>query len=481
MMESPSSPIVVGPSLPDMATESSSAASLSTSTSPQTDLGSTSYFVWWKVLLLLWDLTGLITNGLGVDMLWHGVEVNHAVYALVLQDIGLCWASSLASWIFTWLFWGPGQDESWLTLYILCAAVPLTFHDWAWSSVAYLRSINITDNDSWLELDQEALRIKMSWVTWLETSLHLLIVGLTLHFTAFSAPVNTPAALPESVELNGQSDSSDLFYLGMVVVFATTAMSYLVALFYYLKILKFARQEAAERKAAIQAAEAAAASAASGAAAAAAENGSAQQQAANPVQPVQQQQQHVGAIFDDSDDDDDDLLDASESPNAKQESAVCLALKTMLAVAVTRFIALTLLACTDQLLLPGQASAKNKLAAVAAILCLTRHPCILAISVFNFGPIRNTVAIYAENLPDHLAGVLDPAMDWVHASLRLVSSRDDQRSIVEASHDEHNVNYNNASPTNPREARPNLVGQRDSAVSPADSNDSLNELPAVQC
>ena len=39
-----------------------------------------------KTVLVIMDCIGLIMNMLGVDMLWHGVEINHAVYALLLQD-----------------------------------------------------------------------------------------------------------------------------------------------------------------------------------------------------------------------------------------------------------------------------------------------------------------------------------------------------------------------------------------------------------
>ena len=47
------------------------------------------YLLFTKILLLLWDTIGLVINGLGIDFMWHGIEINHAVYSLVLQDIVL--------------------------------------------------------------------------------------------------------------------------------------------------------------------------------------------------------------------------------------------------------------------------------------------------------------------------------------------------------------------------------------------------------
>ena len=63
------------------------------------------YMLCMKVLLLLWDTLGLIVNGLGIDLMWHGIEINHAVYSLVLQDIVLCWLSSFLWCMLNWIWW----------------------------------------------------------------------------------------------------------------------------------------------------------------------------------------------------------------------------------------------------------------------------------------------------------------------------------------------------------------------------------------
>lgn len=109
---------------------------LSSSASEVNQLIGGEYF-WWKTFLLTWDFIGLLINGLGIDMLWHGVEVNHAVYALILQDICLAWISTLISSCVNWLVWA--DDCTWFRFHSVCGLVPILFHDWAWASVAYLR------------------------------------------------------------------------------------------------------------------------------------------------------------------------------------------------------------------------------------------------------------------------------------------------------------------------------------------------------
>ena len=63
------------------------------------------YILFTKIILLLWDVIGLVVNGLGIDLMWHGIEINHAVYSLVLQDIVLCWLSSLLWCSLNWIWW----------------------------------------------------------------------------------------------------------------------------------------------------------------------------------------------------------------------------------------------------------------------------------------------------------------------------------------------------------------------------------------
>lgn len=95
-----------------------------------------SYF-WWKLFLLLWDLLGLVVNGLGIDMLWHGVEVNHAVYFVILQDICLAFSTTMASELFNWILWS--DDLMWFRFHGFLSLLPFMFHNWAWASVASLR------------------------------------------------------------------------------------------------------------------------------------------------------------------------------------------------------------------------------------------------------------------------------------------------------------------------------------------------------
>ena len=62
------------------------------------------------------------------------------------------------------------------------------------------------------------------------------------------------------------------------------------------------------------------------------------------------------------------------------------------------------------------------------------------------------------------------------STFRASSPNDDQRSIVVESQEER------TSPVMNEGARLNMMGKRESATnSPSNSNDSLGELPAVQC
>ena len=63
------------------------------------------YLLFAKILLLVLDAIGLVVNGLGIDLMWSGIEINHAVYSLVLQDIVLCWLSSFLWFAFNWIWW----------------------------------------------------------------------------------------------------------------------------------------------------------------------------------------------------------------------------------------------------------------------------------------------------------------------------------------------------------------------------------------
>lgn len=94
-------------------------------------------YFWLKTTLLTWDFIGVLINGLGIDMLWHGVEINHAVYFVILQDMSIAFGSSVITEALNWLFWT--NDLSWFRAHCFLAFVPFTFHNWAWASVAHLR------------------------------------------------------------------------------------------------------------------------------------------------------------------------------------------------------------------------------------------------------------------------------------------------------------------------------------------------------
>ena len=223
----------------------------------------------------------IIFQGLGVDMLWHGVEINHAVYSLLLQDVVLCWASSLLWWIFNWWWWRR-YYVVWAQMYLLFCALPIVFHDTAWAAVAYLRWFNITDNDGWLQLDQSVLRLKWTGLSWLTTAAHLSVLVPVCHWILASP--------------------SSRFILSPIL-FILTVMPSIVAFIFYLRILRYAHALAED--------EAGGGGGVAGRQSAA-ENGTARvggvAGVADVVVPLERTDRavahDVNAVFDDSDDDD---------------------------------------------------------------------------------------------------------------------------------------------------------------------------------
>ena len=117
-----------------------------------------------------------------------------------------------------------------------------------------------------------------------------------------------------------------------------------------------------------------------------------------------------------------------------------------------------------------------KYAILSTMLCLIRNPGIIMVCIFNFGPIRNTVTLYLENIPEHISCSMCP---FLERFFPMCKSKDDQRNIVEAAREDLERAI---SPENSKDSKPNIVGKRDSAVSPSDSsNSSFDELPVVQC
>ncbi len=328
------------------------------------------------------------------------------------------------------------------------------------------RCLNITDNDQWLELDQESVRRRTTWMTWF-AFLGTLLALTPLAFSYLSSVLFV-----------------NVYYVVVTFVFTMMAISFILAFNYYVQIYRFARKEAAELEAAMSAA------------AAAAQAASAQSQAATPAPngkkclfttkkvkiavqrplfrfPGSFNGNNVTAnnIFDDSED--EVLLDPSESPIAKQESAVFSAMKTM--------FVFSLVEVASAVILVSYGETPWKYALLTSLLTITRTPGLITVCIFNFGPIRNTVSIYLENLPGHMSDFFGPVIFFVNKAFSGSNkASDDQRcNIVEASHEDLE---RATSPAITKDSKPNIVGKRDSAVSPSNSNhSSLDELPAVQC
>ena len=116
---------------------------------------------------------------------------------------------------------------TWFRLYLLFSILPLSFHDFSWSTIAYLRYLNVTDKDGWLEIDPEKLRFKTSCLTWATTAVTL----------AISIPLGYQ--LLEN-ELTRDSEIYIIIEAGFLLVL--TLLPYLAAFWFYYRIFKFARR-----------------------------------------------------------------------------------------------------------------------------------------------------------------------------------------------------------------------------------------------
>ena len=109
------------------------------------------------------------------------------------------------------------------------SALPLVFHDCAWATIAYLRYLNVTDNDGWLEIDQEKLRSRTSIVTWSVTALKMAIFIPLGHYFLTTTEGHT----------NGEY--SNKIVAASLALFVLSVIPYLVALWFYFKIFRYAR------------------------------------------------------------------------------------------------------------------------------------------------------------------------------------------------------------------------------------------------
>ena len=319
---------------------------------------------------------------------------------------------------------------------------------------ANFRCLNITRNESWLNLDQEDLKRSISGWTWGQSLMSLVLTILA-------------TALGYYYQIN-----YDLFNLSLIANISLILLALLKSTHFYFQIFMFARkQNNNEQPAAVGPNITAELSAVQAAAA----------RQAPPSLSINLSHQNTNSHFSggshltgsssyqnpfDDTSDDEDLLEPAEAPSAKQASAVFQAGKTMIVLMSVHVSCIVLLSLNN---LPNV----TKYACVATLLCLVRFPGKLVICTLNFRPIRNTVSLYVENLPNHIQDLFENVIESL-SSFRASSPNDDQRSIVVESQEER------TSPVMNEGAR--LNKKRESATnSPSNSNDSLSELPAVQC
>ena len=117
-----------------------------------------------------------------------------------------------------------------------------------------------------------------------------------------------------------------------------------------------------------------------------------------------------------------------------QETCAYLAIKSLLALCLMRCLSIVVLAIYSRS--PSSTEACIVLLVVSLMASITRHPLILWTSIWNFGPLRNTVGLYVENLPEHISSsVTEPLHRWKENLKEVFANRDDQRSIVVSAYD----------------------------------------------
>ena len=290
------------------------------------------------------------------------------------------------------------------------------------------RCVNITRSDEWLELDQENTRKKTAAVTWALslTTYITLIPYIQLTFKRYDT-VNPTWAY--------------LFLSGL-------AGSIFIASVFYAKIYIFAKKSAQPNLKSSEETFAVT-----------------NDPPSNTKGPKGIPQiNYINNFGEDSDD--EDLIDTPESPSVKQTAAVSMALRTMILVSILPIICIVILYFYCDSLWAY--------AFVACLLAFLRCPGIICICTFNFGPIRNQVEMYIEDLPEHIKDSFVALEDYF-IGLFSSDSDSDETNIVEATDDMERATH---SPPI-RKQRLNIVGKRESAVSP--TNSIVEKLPQVQC
>ena len=117
---------------------------------------------------------------------------------------------------------------TWFQIYLLFSLLPLVFHDFSWSTIAYLRYLNVTDSDGWLEIDQEKLRSRTSILTWTITALTLAL------FIPFGHHL-----LDTTLERN--EENTRYVVAEAMILLGLSLVPYMVAFWFYYRIFRYAR------------------------------------------------------------------------------------------------------------------------------------------------------------------------------------------------------------------------------------------------
>ena len=355
---------------------------------------------------------------------------------------------------------------TWFRLYLLFSILPLSFHDFSWSTIAYLRYLNVTDKDGWLEIDPEKLRFKTSCLTWATTAVTL-VISIPLGYQLLEN------------ELTSDSEIYIILEAGLLLVL--TLLPYLAAFWFYYRIFKFARRVKAVETNMIDDSVPSTRQSPIVQRQIMSTNDGAARETMEAVKitrtdgSVRETIEAVNVIVDDSSD--DDLIEIGESQCEKQVSNLvshilknhikksCMILivdslnhkdiqshityvskylqETCAYLAVRSLLTLCVIKVVSFICFANFATTKSSSEACTSliILCIAasvlRHPVILLISIWNFGPLRNTVGLYIENLPHHMSSFFaSPLHRWKESLKLKFSHREDQRRIVIPGYDD---------------------------------------------
>lgn len=122
------------------------------------------------------DAAGVVPAVVGMWVVYSETDVNHAVYALILQDLAFSLVATMAAGVPIYFFADDAPLALWLRKAIVYQNTVLTFHDVCWAIIGFIRYLKLVHGDYWDDLSPSAVRSWSLTVNWAAFGLH---VGLT--------------------------------------------------------------------------------------------------------------------------------------------------------------------------------------------------------------------------------------------------------------------------------------------------------------